>query len=122
MGAAMSDLLQALDSVILERRQSGDPGSSYVAGLCYKGLDAILKKIAEESGETIMAAKDAQHGGDPVAVVKETADLWFHCLVMLSSLGLGSEQVMAELERRFGLSGIAEKSARGDRNPSTQGV
>jgi phosphoribosyl-ATP pyrophosphohydrolase len=69
-----------------------------------------------------MAAKDAQHGGDPTAVVKETADLWFHSLVMLSSLGLGSEQVMAELERRFGLSGIAEKSARGDRNPSTQGV
>ena len=102
----MSDLLEALDAVIAERRQSADPGSSYVAGLCHKGLDAILKKIAEESGETIMAAKDAQRGGDTLAVVRETADLWFHCLVMLSSLGLGSEEVIAELERRFGLSEI----------------
>jgi phosphoribosyl-ATP pyrophosphohydrolase len=118
----MSDLLQTLDSVIAERRRSGDPGSSYVAGLCHKGLDAILKKIAEESGETIMAAKDVQHGGDPLSVVKETADLWFHCLVMLSSLGLGSEQVIAELERRFGLSGIAEKAARDGRNQHPQGV
>lgn len=112
----MSDLLETLDAVIAERRLQGDPSSSYVAGLCHKGLDAILKKIAEESGETIMAAKDAQHGGETLAVVKETADLWFHCLVMLSSLGLGSGQVIAELERRFGLSGIAEKAARDGRN------
>jgi phosphoribosyl-ATP pyrophosphohydrolase len=116
----MTDLLRSLDNVIAERRQSGDPGSSYVAGLCHKGLDAILKKIAEESGETIMAAKDLQHGGEPSAVVKETADLWFHCLVMLSSLGLGSEQVMAELERRFGLSGVAEKAARDGSNQHTR--
>lgn len=118
----MADVLQALDAVIAERRGTPEPGNSYVAGLCHKGLDAILKKIAEESGETIMAAKDAQHGGDPLSVVKETADLWFHCLVMLSSLGLGSEQVIAELERRFGLSGIAERAARDGRNEHSQGV
>lgn len=118
----MADVLQALDTVIAERRQSADPGSSYVASLCHKGLDAVLKKIAEESGEAIMAAKDAQHGGDPLAVVRETADLWFHCLVMLSSLGLRSEQVIAELERRFGLSGVAEKAARDGRKQQTQGV
>jgi phosphoribosyl-ATP pyrophosphohydrolase len=118
----MPDLLQALDAVIAERRQVADPGSSYVASLCHKGLDAILKKIAEESGETLMAAKDAQHGGDRVAVVRETADLWFHCLVMLSALGLDSGDVIAELEQRFGLSGIDEKAARSGNRQDTNGA
>ncbi len=108
----MPDALQALDAVIADRRRSADPGGSYVAGLCNKGLDAILTKIAEESGETIMAAKDAQHGGDTAAVVRETADLWFHCLIMLSSMGLDSGDVIAELERRSGMSGLAEKASR----------
>jgi len=115
----MSDLLETLDAVIAERRLSGDPSSSYVAGLCHKGLDAILKKIAEESGETIMAAKDAQHGGETLAVVKETADLWFHCLVMLSSLarvGAGDRRTRAAL-RTLGYRG----KSRSRRQESTRG-
>ncbi len=114
----MSELLHALDQVIAERRLAGDPGSSYVAALMHKGLDAILKKVAEESGETLLAAKDAQHGGDPAAVVRETADLWFHSLVMLGALGLDSTAVLAELDRRFGLSGLEEKAARGAATPA----
>jgi phosphoribosyl-ATP pyrophosphohydrolase len=104
----MSDTLERLAEV-LENRKGADPDSSYVAGLYAKGLDAILKKIGEEATETVMAAKD----GDAHKIVHETADLWFHCLVLLAQQGLGPEQVLAELERRFGLSGLEEKARRG---------
>lgn len=104
----MSDhVLQHL-ATVLESRKGADPQSSYVAGLYAKGLDAILKKIGEEATETVMAAKD----GDPARIVSETADLWFHCLVLLVSQGLGPDQVLAELSRRFGTSGIEEKASR----------
>jgi phosphoribosyl-ATP pyrophosphohydrolase len=92
----------------LEARKGAEPGSSYVASLYAKGQDAILKKIGEEATETILAAK----GGDKLALVRETADLWFHCLVMLSHAGLGPDDVLAELRRREGISGIDEKAAR----------
>lgn len=93
---------------VLEARKSADPKRSYVAGLYAKGLDAILKKIGEEATETVMAAKD----GDAERIVYETADLWFHCLVLLASQGLGPDQVLAELSRRFGTSGLDEKASR----------
>ncbi|NKN34096.1 phosphoribosyl-ATP diphosphatase [Marichromatium bheemlicum] len=103
----MNDVLDRL-SEVLEARKAADPDSSYVAKLHAKGLDAILKKVGEEATETVMAAKD----GVPEKVVYEVADLWFHTLVLLSHQGLGPNQVLAELERRFGLSGLAEKAAR----------
>jgi phosphoribosyl-ATP pyrophosphohydrolase len=93
---------------VLEARKQAAPDSSYVAGLYAKGLDAILKKVGEEATETVVAAKN----GDPKQLVHETADLWFHCLVMLAHQGLGPEAVLAELERRFGVSGIEEKAGR----------
>jgi phosphoribosyl-ATP pyrophosphohydrolase len=105
----MSDTLQKLARVLEERKQA-DPASSYVAGLYHKGLDAILQKVGEEAVETILAAK----GDSPEHLVGETADLWFHTLVMLAERGLGPEPVLAELERRFGLSGLEEKAARGE--------
>lgn len=104
----MNDILQQLAEV-LEARKSADPESSYVAKLYGKGLDAILKKIGEEATETILAAKD----GDKDHLVYETADLWFHTLVMLAQQGLGPDAVLQELARRFGLSGLDEKAARG---------
>lgn len=94
---------------VLEARKQAEPDSSYVAKLYAKGLDHILKKIGEEAAETIIAAKN----GDPEQIVYETADLWFHTLVMLAHQGLGPERVLAELARRFGLSGLEEKAARG---------
>jgi len=103
----MSDILDKLASV-LEARKQADPESSYVAGLYSKGLDAILKKIGEEATETVMAAKD----GEPDKIVYETADLWFHCMVLLASQNLGPGDVLQELDRRFGLSGIEEKAGR----------
>ena len=103
----MSDILTKL-AAVLEARKSAPPDSSYVAGLYAKGLDAILKKIGEEATETVLAAKD----GDRLHLVRETADLWFHCLVMLSHYGLGPHDVLAELHRREGISGIDEKAAR----------
>lgn len=103
----MSDILQQLSEVI-ESRKTADPDSSYVASLYAKGIDKILKKVGEEAAETIIAAKD----GDPEQVIYETADLWFHTLVMLSHLGLDHRSVLEELERRFGLSGLAEKASR----------
>ncbi len=93
---------------VLAARKSADPASSYVAGLFAKGEDAILKKIAEESAETVLAAK----GGDKLHIVRETADLWFHCLVLLAWHGLKPEDVLAELRRREGISGIEEKKSR----------
>jgi phosphoribosyl-ATP pyrophosphohydrolase len=92
----------------IETRKGADPGSSYVAQLLAKGNDAILKKIGEEAAETLLAAKD----GDKLQIVRETADLWFHTLVMLSFHGLGPDDVLAELRRREGISGIDEKAAR----------
>lgn len=104
----MSDILARLADV-LEARKQADPDSSYVAKLYAKGLDAILKKVGEEATETVMAAKD----GEAQKIVYEVADLWFHSMVLLAHQGLRPEQVLAELDRRFGLSGIAEKAARG---------
>ena len=103
----MNDVLQRL-AEILESRKQADPADSYVAGLYTKGLDAILKKIGEEATETIMAAKD----GVADKIIYETADLWFHTLVLLAQQGLRPEQVLAELERRFGMSGVKEKASR----------
>ena len=103
----MSDILQRL-SETLEERKGADPDSSYVAKLYGKGLDAILKKIGEEATETVMAAKD----GEPDKIVYEVADLWFHTLVLLAQQGLGPDAVLAELDRRFGLSGLEEKARR----------
>ena len=93
----------------LELRKSADPKSSYAAQLFAKGHDAILKKIAEEAAETLLAAKD----GDKLHIVRETADLWFHTLVLLAWHGLRPEDVLAELRRREGISGIDEKRSRG---------
>ncbi|RTZ74379.1 MAG: phosphoribosyl-ATP diphosphatase [Gammaproteobacteria bacterium] len=95
-------------SKVLEARKQASPDSSYVASLYHKGLDAILKKIGEEATETVMAAKD----GDPDKVIYETADLWFHSMVLLAQMGLGPEDVLQELQRRFGLSGLEEKASR----------
>ena len=92
----------------LEARKGADPASSYVAALFAKGDDAILKKIGEEATETVMAAKD----GDKLRITAEVADLWFHCLVLLAPHGLSPADVRAELARREGTSGIAEKAAR----------
>ncbi len=94
---------------VLEARKTADPDTSYVAGLYHKGLDAILKKIGEEATETVMAAKD----GDAEKIVYETADLWFHSMVLLAHQGLGPQDVVQELARRFGLSGLEEKARRG---------
>ena len=104
--SAGSSLLRLADTIA--SRRGADPDKSYVARLLAKGEDAILKKIGEEATETVMAAKD----GDPKRIVAETADLWFHCLVMLAHYGLRPEDVIAELERREGLSGLDEKARR----------
>ncbi|VAW76672.1 Phosphoribosyl-ATP pyrophosphatase [hydrothermal vent metagenome] len=93
---------------VLEQRKQAAPDSSYVASLYAKGLDDILKKIGEEATETVIAAK----GDDNDHLVYEMADLWFHSMVLLAHKGLGPEQVLNELERRFGLSGLEEKAAR----------
>jgi phosphoribosyl-ATP pyrophosphohydrolase len=103
----VSDILERLTR-ILEERKGADPDRSYVARLYAKGLDAILKKIGEEATETVMAAKD----GEPERIVSEVADLWFHTLVLLAQQGLRPEAVLAELDRRFGLSGLEEKARR----------
>ena len=95
-------------SAVLESRKGGNPETSYVAGLFEKGLEAILAKVEEESAETIEAALS----GDRNRLIQETADLWFHSMVMLSHQGLGPRHVIQELSRRFGTSGLAEKSGR----------
>ena len=104
-------VLDALDKV-LDARRHADPATSYVASLHAKGINKVLEKVGEEAVEVIIAAKDAATGGDIEAVVRETADLWFHSLVMLSHLGRGQRDVLAELERRLGVSGHDEKAAR----------
>lgn len=103
----MTETLEKL-AAVLEARKGADPDSSYVAQLYSKGLDSILKKIGEEATETVMAAKD----GDQEKIIHETADLWFHTMVLLASQGLGPQDVLAELDRRFGLSGLEEKAQR----------
>jgi phosphoribosyl-ATP pyrophosphohydrolase len=108
------DALARLAAVIESRKAAngGDPEKSYVARLLHKGPDAFLKKIGEEATEVVMAAKDADHGGDPNKVIYEVADLWFHSMIALAHYGLTPAQVVAELERREGTSGIEEKALR----------
>ncbi len=103
----MTDTLTELAEV-LEQRKTQSADKSYVASLYNKGLDGILKKIGEEATETVIAAKD----GDKEQIIYETADLWFHCMVMLAQQGLHPDDVLNELQRRFGLSGLEEKAQR----------
>jgi len=110
----MSDVLKQLGE-ILEQRKASTAEKSYVASLHQKGLNKILEKVGEEATETILAAKDAQASGDNKDVVYETADLWFHSLVMLSHLGEKPEAVLNELARRFDMSGLEEKASRADK-------
>lgn len=105
----MSDILDRL-SELLEQRKSADPATSYVAKLYAKGMDSILKKIGEEATETVLAAK----GGKKEEIVYETADLWFHTLVMLAKADIKPQEILDELARREGLSGITEKASRLD--------
>ncbi|MFD2231107.1 phosphoribosyl-ATP diphosphatase [Alkalimarinus sediminis] len=107
----MTDVLKELAKV-LEQRKQADADSSYVSSLHKKGLNKILEKVGEETTETILAAKDAERSGDASDLVYETADLWFHSLVMLSHLGVGPDAILNELERRFDLSGLEEKASR----------
>lgn len=104
----MSDAILNKLAAELEARKGADPKASYVASLYAKGIDAILKKIGEEAAETLIAAK----GGDRDQLVHELADLWFHCLVLAAHTGLGPDDILNELDRRFGVSGHAEKAAR----------
>jgi phosphoribosyl-ATP pyrophosphohydrolase len=108
------DSLAALARVIESRlpQNGGDPDASYVARLLHKGPDAFLKKIGEEATEVVMAAKDADFGGDKSKIVNEVADLWFHCMIALAHYGLTPADVVAELNRRAGTSGIEEKALR----------
>ena len=108
----MSDVLAQLSQVLKARKEEANPESSYVALLHQKGLNKILEKVGEECTETLIAAKDAEVSGDNSELIYETADLWFHSLVMLSHLGEDAESVLSELARRFDLSGIEEKAQR----------
>jgi len=107
----MNDILSQLDT-ILAARKSADTDKSYVASLHNKGLNKILEKVGEECTETLIAAKDAEQSGDNKELIAETADLWFHSLVMLSHLGENADSVLAELARRFDISGLDEKASR----------
>lgn len=107
----MHDVLSKLCQV-LESRKAASPETSYVSSLHHKGLNKILEKVGEESIETILAARDAADNGDTAPLISETADLWFHTLVMLSHLNEDAEAVLKELERRFDLSGLEEKAQR----------
>jgi phosphoribosyl-ATP pyrophosphohydrolase len=108
------DTLSRLAAVIESRlpARGGDPDTSYVARLLQRGPDAFLKKIGEDACEVVMAAKDADHGGDRSKIVNEVADLWFHSMIALAHYGLAPREVIAELERRAGTSGIEEKALR----------
>ncbi|WP_037472552.1 phosphoribosyl-ATP diphosphatase [Simplicispira psychrophila] len=108
------DTLARLAAIIESRKpsQGGDPQTSYVSRLLHKGPDAFLKKIGEEATEVVMAAKDVDHGADPASLVYEVADLWFHSMIALAHYGLTPGDVLAELERREGTSGIEEKALR----------
>ncbi len=109
-----NDSLARLAAVIESRKPAngGDPEKSYVSRLLHQGPDAFLKKIGEEATEVVMAAKDAEHGGDPHKIVTEVADLWFHAMIALAHYGLSPADVLAELERRAGTSGMEEKALR----------
>lgn len=109
----MSDnILQQLMEILEARKNNAGVETSYVASLHQKGLNKILEKVGEECTETILAAKDAQASGDNAHLIYETADLWFHSLVMLSHLGTDADAVLQELARRFNVSGHDEKAAR----------
>jgi phosphoribosyl-ATP pyrophosphohydrolase len=108
-------------AAVIDSRKGGDPDASYVSRLFHKGDDAVLKKIGEEATEVVLAAKDIRLGAERKALVSETADLWFHCLVMLSHFDLSPADVLAELERREGLSGIEEKALRKSREREQNG-
>ena len=112
----MSDILQKLSAIIESRKpvNGGDPEKSYVARLLAKGDDAILKKIGEEATETVMAAKDVRNGDTSSKIISECADLWFHSLILLAQFGLTPDDVLNELSRREGISGMEEKAARKD--------
>jgi phosphoribosyl-ATP pyrophosphohydrolase len=114
METMTTDALARLAATIESRlpARGGDPEKSYVARLLHKGPDAFLKKIGEEATEVVMAAKDADHGGDRQKIVNEVADLWFHSMVALAHYGLSPREVIDELERRAGTSGIEEKALR----------
>jgi len=103
----MKDILERIADTI-KQRKGGDPGKSYVARLFAQGDDAILKKIGEEATETVLAAKS----GDRLHLVREVTDLWFHCMIVLERHGLGPGDVLAEMKRREGISGIDEKAGR----------
>jgi len=103
----MQEILNRL-AELLETRKTADPSTSYVAKLYNKGMDSILKKVGEEATETVIAAKN----GDKEQIIYETADLWFHTLIMLSHVDLGPDDILNELARREGLSGIVEKESR----------
>ena len=117
------DPLARLAEVLESRKPAngGDPEASYVARLLHKGPDAFLKKIGEEATETVMAAKDIDNGGDKARLVGEVADLWFHCMIALAHYGLKPADVLAELERREGTSGIEEKALRKAREREGRG-
>jgi len=108
----MSDILTALSTILAQRKAAGNTDDSYVAQLHGKGLNKILEKLGEECTETILAAKDAQTSANKDDLIYETADLWFHSMVMLSHLDIDHEAVLNELGRRFGLSGLEEKASR----------
>ena len=114
MPITSQDALARLAATMESRklRNGGDPSASYVARLLAKGPEAFLKKIGEEATEVVMAAKDVDHGGDKAKLVGEVADLWFHCMVALAHYELSPADVLAELERREGTSGIEEKAMR----------
>jgi phosphoribosyl-ATP pyrophosphohydrolase len=107
-----NDILQQLTHILEARKHNAGAEASYVANLHQKGLNKILEKVGEECTETILAAKDAQASGDNTDLIYETADLWFHSLVMLSHLGTDADAVLQELARRFNVSGHDEKAAR----------
>ena len=117
------DPLERLAQVIDSRKPAagGDPDASYVARLLHKGPDAFLKKIGEEATEVVMAAKDVDHGGDRRKLVGEVADLWFHSMIALAHYGLRPADVIAELTRREGLSGLEEKALRKARQREDNG-
>lgn len=114
LNTTSQDALARLAAVIESRKvaNGGDPNASYVARLLHKGPDSFLKKVGEEATEVVMAAKDADHGGDTRKIVYEVADLWFHCMIALAHYELTPADVIEELQRREGTSGIEEKALR----------
>jgi phosphoribosyl-ATP pyrophosphohydrolase len=107
----MSEILKQLEETLAQRRKSA-PDESYVASLHHKGLNKILEKVGEECTETLLAAKDVDNGADKNELIYETADLWFHTMVMLSHLNISHADILEELKRRFNLSGLEEKAQR----------